>query len=108
LNNTTTIFVMAGLATLAAGGLAGCSSHTIEVKPIKVEPIHMTLDVNIRVDRELDEFFDFEQEYDATIPATAPTAEPAVAPPAVPATTLPATTPTESPATLPGSAGGVR
>jgi hypothetical protein len=46
----------------------GCTQHTIEVKPIKVEPIQVTLDINIRVDRELDEFFSFEDEIDQTMP----------------------------------------
>lgn len=46
--------------TAAALGLAACTQHTIKVEPIEVKPIHMTLDVTIRVDRELDQFFDFE------------------------------------------------
>jgi len=58
---------MAAVAILIAGG---CTRHTIEVKPIKIEPIHMTLDINIRVDRELDEFFSFEKEYDHATPAS--------------------------------------
>lgn len=43
--------------------LPGCTKHEIqtksevELKPIKVEPIHITIDVNIRVDRALDNFF---------------------------------------------------
>jgi hypothetical protein len=54
--------------------LAGCAKHTVDVQPIRVEPIHVTLDVNIRVDRELEEFFDFEQEINVH-PATQPTDE---------------------------------
>ena len=42
-------------------GIGGCT-HKIKVDPIKVEPIHVTLDVNLKVDRELDTFFDFEEE----------------------------------------------
>jgi hypothetical protein len=34
------------------------TSHDIEVKPIEIKPIHITIDVNIRVDRALDNFFD--------------------------------------------------
>jgi hypothetical protein len=41
--------------------LAGCT-HRIKVDPIKVEPIHLTLDIRLQVDRELDEFFDFEED----------------------------------------------
>jgi hypothetical protein len=40
----------------------GCTKHTVQVEPIKVEPIHITVDVNLRVDRELDNFFDFEDD----------------------------------------------
>ena len=47
---------------------AGCQ-HTAtvehEVKPVKIEPIHIVLDINIKVDRELDSFFDFEDEAEA-------------------------------------------
>jgi Skp family chaperone for outer membrane proteins len=45
----------------AVGGvmlLLGCSTqHAVEVKPVEVKPIHITIDVNIRVDRALDDFF---------------------------------------------------
>jgi len=41
--------------------LFGCGP-TVKVKPIQVEPIHITMEVNVRVDRELDQFFDFEEE----------------------------------------------
>lgn len=59
--------------------LAGCagmlsilpSCATVEVKPIKVEPIYITVDVNIRVDRQLDNFFAFEEQSE-TKPATQP------------------------------------
>lgn len=38
--------------------LAGCSSsHEVEVKPVEIKPIHITIDVNVRVDRALDDFF---------------------------------------------------
>lgn len=40
---------------------AGCR-HTIAVEPIEVKPIHLTLDINLKVDRELESFFDFETE----------------------------------------------
>lgn len=51
------------LATLFAG--AGC----IHVKsdPIRVEPIHVIVDVNIRVQKELDNFFDDLDSADSTI-----------------------------------------
>jgi hypothetical protein len=37
----------------------GCATkHKVEVAPVEVKPIHITIDVNIRVDRALDNFFD--------------------------------------------------
>ncbi|EGB16045.1 hypothetical protein DND132_2842 [Pseudodesulfovibrio mercurii] len=36
----------------------GCStSHKVEVAPVEVKPIHITIDVNVRVDKALDDFF---------------------------------------------------
>jgi hypothetical protein len=41
----------------------GCTKHQVEtrsqveVAPIEIKPIHITIDVNIRVDRALDDFF---------------------------------------------------
>lgn len=35
--------------------LGGCL--TVKTEPIEVKPIHITLDVNVRVDRALDDFF---------------------------------------------------
>lgn len=66
-NGSRPVITGAALALL----MFGCSKHTIDVQPIRVEPIHMTLDVNIRVDRELDQFFDFEEDVVVT-PATQP------------------------------------
>ncbi len=38
---------------------AGCqSSHQVELKPVEIKPIHITIDVNIRVEKALDDFFD--------------------------------------------------
>ncbi len=36
---------------------AGCTRHNVEVAPIEVKPIHITIDVNVKVDRALDDFF---------------------------------------------------
>ncbi|MEW6428357.1 MAG: hypothetical protein AB1568_10015 [Thermodesulfobacteriota bacterium] len=51
---------------------AGCTRHQIEtrsevaVAPVEVKPIHITIDINIRVDRALDNFFgDIDQAADA-------------------------------------------
>ena len=41
----------------------GCTKHEVEtrsqveVAPVEVKPIHITIDVNIKVDRALDDFF---------------------------------------------------
>jgi hypothetical protein len=43
--------------------MCGCTQHKIEsksevnVKPIEIKPIHITIDINIKVDRALDDFF---------------------------------------------------
>ncbi len=43
--------------------LGGCtkheidSRHEVEVKPVEIKPIHITIDINIKVDRALDDFF---------------------------------------------------
>ncbi len=35
-----------------------CSTqHAVDVAPVEIKPIHITIDVNIRVDRALDNFF---------------------------------------------------
>ena len=33
--------------TVAAVALAACGSQTVRVEPVKVEPIHVTVDVNL-------------------------------------------------------------
>lgn len=38
---------------------SGCqTSHEVDVKPVEIKPIHITIDVNIRVEKALDDFFD--------------------------------------------------
>ena len=55
----------------AAGAVALAACATVEVKPIKVqvEPIHVTVDV--RIQKDLDNFFAFENEAKSA-PATQP------------------------------------
>ncbi len=37
----------------------GCSTtHEVEMAPVEIKPIHITIDVNVKVDRALDSFFD--------------------------------------------------
>ena len=36
----------------------GCNTHhEVAVAPVEVKPIHITIDVNIKIDKELDDFF---------------------------------------------------
>jgi Skp family chaperone for outer membrane proteins len=42
----------------ALGSLSSCATrHEVEVKPVEIKPIHITIDVNVKVDRALDDFF---------------------------------------------------
>ena len=46
--------ILTGLLFLAGA----CSTkHSIEVAPVEVKPIHITIDVNVKIDRALDDFF---------------------------------------------------
>jgi len=42
----------------------GCTHHVVETKsqvalaPVEIKPIHITIDINIKVDRALDNYFD--------------------------------------------------
>ncbi len=49
---------------LLAGATATCTRHQVEVAPVEVKPIHITIDVNVKIDREIDDYFGdiFEQE----------------------------------------------
>jgi hypothetical protein len=48
------------LMTALSAGLAGCQTqHKVEtVHRVEVAPMHITIDVNVKVDRALDDFFD--------------------------------------------------
>lgn len=46
------------MLTLLLFGVWGCSTqHRVEVAPVEVKPIHITIDVNVKVDQDLDDFF---------------------------------------------------
>ena len=50
--------VVGVLLVLALIQAAGCStSHEVQVAPVEVKPIHITIDVNVRIERELNDFF---------------------------------------------------
>ena len=44
-------------ATIILLILYGCTQHKVEVAPVEVKPIHITIDVNVKVDKALDDFF---------------------------------------------------
>jgi hypothetical protein len=48
-------FILA--ATLLFLASYGCTQHKVELAPVEVKPIHITIDVNVKVDRALDDFF---------------------------------------------------
>ena len=47
-------FLLAGIFFLVS---FGCTQHKVEVAPVEVKPIHITIDVNVKVDKALDDFF---------------------------------------------------
>ncbi len=55
--------VLISLTALFLFGAASCTKHQIESRhevqlaPVEVKPIHITIDINIKVDRALDDFF---------------------------------------------------
>lgn len=70
---TTPSITIAAAATAVVGLLPlGCAR--VSVDPIEVKTIHVVHDVNIRVDRQLDDFFAFQEQQQraATQAATAP------------------------------------
>ncbi len=48
-------WILVGALSLLAA--AGCTQHRVEVAPVEVKPIHITIDVNVKVDRALDDYF---------------------------------------------------
>jgi hypothetical protein len=61
------VVAVIGLALII--GPAACSPH-VTVEPIEVKPIHIIHDINIRVDKQLDDFFAFQEQGSTTQPAT--------------------------------------
>ena len=57
---------LASLAYAALLAPTACLSHHVETEPVEIKPIHVVVDVNVRVQRELQEFFDFEGQVDPT------------------------------------------
>lgn len=49
------------LLILALVFVVGCTSHEVEIKPIRVEPIYIKVDVNIKLQKEFENLFAFEE-----------------------------------------------
>jgi hypothetical protein len=45
------------LLPLAAVALSATGCLSVKTEPIEVKPIHITVDVNVKVDKALDDFF---------------------------------------------------
>ncbi|HHT9124640.1 MAG TPA: hypothetical protein ACFYD6_02360 [Candidatus Brocadiia bacterium] len=45
------------LITLMYLSVLGCTRHEINVAPVEIKPIHITIDVNVKIDKALDDFF---------------------------------------------------
>jgi hypothetical protein len=50
------LFILLGVVLFAI--FQGCTQHKVEVAPVEVKPIHITIDINVKVDRALDDFFE--------------------------------------------------
>ena len=51
------LWYLAGSALLVVVLGSGCTKHEVDVKHVEIKPIHITIDVNVKVDRALDDFF---------------------------------------------------
>ena len=56
------------------------SSHEVEVKPVEIKPMHITIDVNVKVEKQLADFFEDIDKHAEEISSQKKTA---VAPPAI-------------------------
>ena len=68
--------VWTGLVCVATLALAGCihTESDVKVQPIEIKPIEMTLNVNIRVQKEVDHTMDYL--YGGAAPGETPTTKP--------------------------------
>ena len=49
--------LLAAAAVLLGFGASACIKTESEIKPIEIKPVHITLDINIRIEKALDDFF---------------------------------------------------
>ena len=52
-----TVLLWIGLVIIVLE-VTSCTQHKVELTPVEIKPIHITIDVNVKVDKALDEFFD--------------------------------------------------
>jgi len=45
------------LAALLFPILQSCITHKVEVAPVEIKPIHITIDVNVKIEKALEDFF---------------------------------------------------
>lgn len=53
----TKIFTYSGILFMLMSG-AACTQHEVNIQPVEIKPIHITVDVNVKIDRAVDDFFD--------------------------------------------------
>ena len=51
--------ILAAAAVLSGLGATACirTQNEVDVKPIEIKPVHITLDINIKIEKALDDFF---------------------------------------------------
>ncbi|MBP5586910.1 MAG: YnbE family lipoprotein [Lentisphaeria bacterium] len=51
--------ILAAAVVLLGFGATSCirTQNEVDVKPIEIKPVHITLDINIRIEKALDDFF---------------------------------------------------
>jgi len=51
--------ILAAAAVLLGFGATACvqTKSEVDVKPIEIKPVHITLDINVRIQKDLDDFF---------------------------------------------------
>lgn len=55
--------------------LQGCihTKHEVAIAPVEIKPIHITIDINVKIDKALDDFFGELDKLDATAGTSTPT-----------------------------------
>lgn len=69
---TITKYCFPAVLSLALFLTVGCTKHEVDLKPVEIKPIHITIDINVKVDRALDDFFgDLDEAQAEEVPAAA-------------------------------------